>query len=102
MEFMVSSMINAGRRLTKVNVARVRQSDNKRDLNSRCRENACLKIELFVSKSFGPCRDAERAWDEAARERQLDLIVVDIDSADGQVRAAQLGISVIPALAVND
>lgn len=60
-----------------------------------------MKIELFVSETFEPCRDAERVWSDAVRERDIELTVVDINSAEGQARAQQLAIGMVPALVVN-
>ncbi|GEM_PF-4331033 len=60
-----------------------------------------MKIELFVSESFKPCREAVRISDAVAKEEGLELTVVDIADPAGRRRADELGIAVIPALAVD-
>lgn len=60
-----------------------------------------MEIELFTSKSFSPCRDAERIWRTVASERRIALTVVDVDSPDGQERAERLRITVVPAISVG-
>lgn len=60
-----------------------------------------MKIELFVSSSFAPCRDAERIWRDAVRECNVDFAVLDVNCDNGQARAEQLGIHLVPALAVD-
>lgn len=61
-----------------------------------------MKLELFVSETFARCQDAERVWRHVATESGVELDVVDINSEAGRGRAARLGISIVPALAVDN
>jgi thioredoxin-like negative regulator of GroEL len=61
-----------------------------------------MKLNLFVSDSFARCRDAERVWGHVATETGLELKIVDINSDDGRTLAQRLGISMVPALTVDD
>ncbi len=60
-----------------------------------------MEIELFVSHSFKPCRDAERIYGEVAGEQGVELAIVDVNSQDGGARAQRLGIKMVPAPAIN-
>jgi hypothetical protein len=59
-----------------------------------------MKIELFVSASFFPCRDAEHIWAAAANAYNSALVVLDVNGS-GKERAQALGINLVPALAID-
>lgn len=61
-----------------------------------------MQLQLFVSDSFAPCRDAERVWGYVARESDLELNVIDVRSDAGRALAEGLRIAIVPALAVDD
>lgn len=58
-----------------------------------------MELQLFVSRGFLPCREAERIWREVAHAHAIRLTVVDIDSPTGQAEAARMPVTVVPAIA---
>jgi hypothetical protein len=62
---------------------------------------AIVIIELFVSQFFEPCREAERVWAEVAKHWRASLVVLDIGTDRGRARACDLGVKVIPAVALG-
>ena len=60
-----------------------------------------MKFQLFVSRAFAPCRDAERIWGEAARQTRIAFSVVDVNSPNGSNLAERMRVTVVPAVAVD-
>ena len=60
-----------------------------------------MRLQLFVSRAFAPCRDAEQVWRRVAEERGMELVVVDINSERGREAAASLQVTAVPALALD-
>lgn len=60
-----------------------------------------MKLQLFVSESFAPCREAERVWRGIAAECGIELAVVDINGQAGRALAARLQVNVVPAVAAD-
>lgn len=60
-----------------------------------------MKLQLFVSESFAPCREAERVWRAVAADFGVDLAVVDINGASGRALAARLQVCGVPAVAAD-
>jgi hypothetical protein len=65
------------------------------------RVGAAMELQLFVSRTFAPCRDAERVWREVAREHRVGLTVVDVHSPGGGDRDGRLPVTVVPAIAAD-
>lgn len=61
-----------------------------------------MQLTLFVSEFFARSAEAQRIWARLAEERGLPLSVLDINSDSGRAAAQRLGVSVVPALALND
>lgn len=60
-----------------------------------------MELDLFVSWDFAPCREAERVWREAGDEKGIAVTVIDIDLPDGGRLAQRMGLTVVPAIALN-
>ncbi|HEY8555409.1 MAG TPA: thioredoxin family protein [Burkholderiales bacterium] len=60
-----------------------------------------VELQLFVSPSFAPCLQAERVWREIAAEAGVELAVIDIESEHGRAVASELGLAMVPAIAVD-
>ena len=61
-----------------------------------------MQLTLFVSEFFTRSGEAQQLWKSLAEERGLPLSVLDINSDSGREAALRLGVSVVPALALND
>lgn len=61
-----------------------------------------MKLQLFVSESFAPCREAERVWRAAAADCGCEFAVVDINREPGRELAARMRVHVVPAVALDD
>lgn len=60
-----------------------------------------MKLQLFVSDTFAPCREAERVWRAVAEENGAELAIIDINSDAGRSLAAPLGVNVVPAVVID-
>lgn len=60
-----------------------------------------MKLQLFVSDTFAPCREAERVWRAVAEEKGMELAIIDINSEAGRSLAAPLQVNVVPAVAAD-
>lgn len=61
-----------------------------------------MKLQLFISHAFAPCRDAEFVWNQVAHEHDVALGIVDIDSPGGRDLAERMRVTVVPAIAVDN
>jgi hypothetical protein len=60
-----------------------------------------MELQLFVSRTFAPCRDAERIWREVAREHHAALTVIDVHSPAVRDQLGRLPVTVVPAIAAD-
>lgn len=60
-----------------------------------------MELQLFISRTFAPCRDAERVWRKIAREHHVALTVVDVHSPRVRDQLGRLPVTVVPAVAAD-
>lgn len=61
-----------------------------------------MKVELLVSRDTPLCARAEKIWRDVARERDIQLSVVDMDGPEGKALAVRWRLSAVPAILVDD
>ncbi|MDH3309528.1 MAG: thioredoxin family protein [Gammaproteobacteria bacterium] len=60
-----------------------------------------MKVQLLVSESCVPCKQAENIWRQVAEESALDLSMVNLTDVEGQQLADQLDLKTIPAVIID-
>ena len=61
-----------------------------------------MKVELLVADWNPSCRRAEAVWRQIARERDLEVQIIDVDQPQGQALMQRLQLKTIPALLIDD
>ena len=60
-----------------------------------------MKLELLVADWNPSCRRAEAVWRQIARERDLEVQIIDVDQPQGQALMQRLQLKTIPALLID-
>lgn len=60
-----------------------------------------MKVQLLVSESCVPCKQAEKVWRQVADQSVLDFYVVNLTDPEGRMLADQLEIKTIPAVIID-
>ncbi len=61
-----------------------------------------MKLQLILMGHYPSCETAEEIWQAACDSHDIELEVLDLDSAEGSALADRLGLKSFPALIKNN